>query len=211
MTSTEVQYRCFNPDMEVRSGGDGRTVTGIAVPYDVPMRINESLVEVFTRGAFDHQMKAANRVRFSREHMALGGSLIGAVQMMRDDARGLYVEMRASKTPVGDETIELIRDGALNQLSIGFRERQNRKMSGGIVQRVKADLVEVAAVLEGAYGDYAVATGVRSAQHAVAGADIELRQEAEQYLLGAGLPDLPDVETQLRALRLGIGLRGGVR
>src|SRR5262245_15271144 len=100
---TEQHFRSFAPDLEVRAGGDGRTVYGIAAPYNPPTRIEETLVEQFARGAFNHQLDKPQRVKFAREHVLLGGSVIGAATMLRDDAAGLYVEMRAAKTPAGDE------------------------------------------------------------------------------------------------------------
>lgn len=203
--TTQTHYRSFRPDLQVRSGGDGRTIYGIAVPYDAPTRIDDSLTEQFARGAFNHQLNSPMRVKFSREHVLLGGTLIGAASAMRDDAAGLYVELRASKTPVGDETLELVKDGALNQLSVMFRERQNRRLPGGITERVTADLSEVAAVMQGAYGDLATAVGVRSATgQRLDDDEAALRAAAEEYLTGSGLPVLRDYETEARAIRLGI-------
>jgi HK97 family phage prohead protease len=204
MTDLQTHYRSFVPDLEVRSTGDGRTVYGIAVPYNAPTRIDDSLVEQFSRGAFNHQLKAPGRVKFAREHVLLGGNLIGAATLLRDDAAGLYGEFRVSKTPAGDETLELIRDGALDQLSVMFRERQNRRLSGGVVDRVKADCAEVAVVMQGAYGELAMAAGVRSAQLPQAASDLDLRYAAEEYLTAGALPDLPDRELELRAIRLGL-------
>lgn len=201
--TTKPLYRSFAPDLEVRSGGDGRTVYGIAVPWNAPTRIDDTLVEQFARGAFNHQMRDPGRVKFAREHVMLGGTLIGAVTLLRDDAAGLYVEMRASRTPVGDETIELIKDGALDQLSIMFRERQNRRLAGGVTERVKAHLAEVATVMEGAYGDLAMAAGVRSAQVPAAAADLDLRAQAEEFLTGS-LPEAPDYDLAIRAINLGL-------
>jgi len=159
--------RTFQPDLEVRSaaqGGDGRTIFGIAVPWNAPQRIDDKLIEQFARGAFSHQLRAANRVRTAREHVQLGGSLIGVTTLLRDDAAGQYWEARISKTPLGDETLELVKDGALSHLSVAFRERPggNRRLPGGVVERTRADLMEVAVVMQGAYGDLAMASGVRS-------------------------------------------------
>lgn len=182
-------HRSFTPDLEVRSSGDGRTIYGIAVPWEAPQRIDEQLTEQFARGAFNHQLRAANRVRVAREHVTLGGTLIGAMQAMRDDTAGLYVELRVSRTPVGDETLELVRDGALRDLSIGFRQRQNRRLPGGILERVTADLFEVAVVMAGAYGDLAAAAGVRSADPGCSCGAGRRLAEAAQVL--AGLPVLP--------------------
>jgi HK97 family phage prohead protease len=189
--------RTFAPDLEIRSaakGGDGRTIYGIAVPYNSPQRIDDSLTEQFARGAFDHQLRSASRVWFAREHVYQGGSVIGSTKALRDDAAGLYGEWRVSNTPLGDETLELVKDGALRELSIMFRERQNRRVAGGqVVERVTADLREVAVVLEGAYGELAAAAGVRSMNgagdhdgHLCAQCGTNRMKEAERVL--AGLP-----------------------
>jgi HK97 family phage prohead protease len=208
VVSTEPQYRSFAPDLQVRPGGDGRTVYGIAVPYYAPTRIHDNLVEQFARGAFNHQLFAPGKVKFAREHVLLGGSLIGSGTELRDDPAGLYGEWRVSRTPAGDETLELVKDGALDQLSIFFRERQNRRLAGGITERVKADLVEVAVVMEGAYGDLAKAAGVRARQVPAATEDLALRAAAAEYLshggLSGALPELPDHDLAIRAIKLGI-------
>jgi hypothetical protein len=200
---TGIQYRSFAPELEVRSGGntDGRTIYGIAVPYNAPTRINDNLVEQFSRGAFNHQLRAPQRVKFAREHMALGGTLIGAATLLRDDAAGLYGEWRVSRTPAGDETLELVRDGALDHLSIAFRERENQRLAGGVVNRRKADLNEVAVVLQGAYGDLAAAAGVRSRQTPVAAQEMDVRAAYEEF---RHRPELKDYDLEIRAIRLGM-------
>ena len=202
--SSGTHYRSFRPDLEVRSRGDGRTIFGIVVPYNAPTRIDERLVEQFARGAFNHQLKEPSRVKLSREHVLLGGALIGAGSLFRDDAAGLYGELRASKTPIGDETLELVKDGALNHLSIMFEERQNRRLSGGVTERVTAALREVAVVMQGAYGELATAAGVRSSTGFEQNFDMDaqLRNQAEEFLVG--LPTPRDNELALRAISLGL-------
>lgn len=207
MPGTGAQhFRSFQADMQVQSSGDGRTIYGIAVPYNAPTRIDQHLIETFARGAFNHQLEHPRRVKLAREHMALGGELIGAGALLRDDPGGLYVEMRVAKTPKGDETLELVRDGALNELSIAFREGMNRKLAGGITERVQADLREVAVVLAGAYGELAAAGGVRSVQAAEflerqEVVDTELRAAFERRWRPA---ELEDTATRLEAIRLGL-------
>lgn len=199
----ELIYRSFPPDLEVRSGGDGRTVHGIAVPWESPQRIDDMLTEQFARGAFNHQLAAPQRVRFSREHLDLGGSLIGVAKTLRDDAAGLYVELRTSKTPVGDETLELIKDGALPQLSVGFRERRNRRVPGTTVtERVEANLFEVAATLQGAYGDLAAIGGVRSRNGGHGSVDVPLEYcpECVHCTTPARLDEAQQIRSALPAL-----------
>lgn len=158
--------RSFTPELEIRSaakGGDGRTIEGIAVPYFRPQRIDAHLTEQFARGAFNHQIGAPNRVKFSREHLDLGGVLIGKAIELRDDAAGLWGAWRISRTPVGDESLELAKDGVLDELSIGFHERQNKREPDGTITRVTANLVETALVLNGAYKRGALVSAVRNA------------------------------------------------
>jgi uncharacterized protein len=168
--TTDLITRTFDAELSLRaagSGGDGRTVFGIAVPYGAPQYIYDGLTEEFDRGAFDHQLRAANRVRIAREHVALGGTLIGAARRLEDKPDGLYFEARVSKTIAGDETLELVHDKALRQVSIGFRERPhgNKRTADGVLHRTAADLFEIAFVMEGAYGELAEVAGVRSVQH----------------------------------------------
>jgi HK97 family phage prohead protease len=186
--SDEILYRAFEPDLEIKTrakGGDGRTVIGIAVPWGKPVRVDSRLVEQFANGAFNDQLRAAPRIPFAREHIKLGGTLIGRSLMYRNDASGLYGEWRVSPTPAGDETLTLIEDGALDQLSVGFRERQNRRLTGGIMERIKAELREVAVTLEGAYGELAAVAGVRSAVD-----DTTSNLDRARQIL-ASLPTLP--------------------
>lgn len=45
---------------------------------------------------------------------------LGMPTEMREDGAGLYVEGRISKTRLGDEALELMRDGVVSSMSIGF-------------------------------------------------------------------------------------------
>lgn len=207
----ETMYRAFYPDLHVRAGdGTGRTIYGIAVPYNAPVAIesdNFNGVEQFARGAFNHQLNSPNRVKLAREHELLGGEMIGVATLLRDDAAGLYVEMRVSRTPTGDNTLELVRDGALDELSIMFRSRRDRQLAGGIIERVKADLSEVAVVRQGAYGELATAMGIRSARGMPMATDeLDLRAAAQEFLTPGALPPAPNHDLQIRMLDLGIPL-----
>ena len=162
---SDTHYRTYSPDLELSRKGDGRTIFGIAVPYGKPSRVpHEGIVEQFARGAFANQVRAPYRVPFTRGHIDTGGSIIGVTKLLREDAAGLYGEWRVSKTALGDETLALVEDGALRDLSIGFDEvpNGNRQIHGGIVERVRSTLREVATVVQGIYGEMATAQGIRS-------------------------------------------------
>lgn len=156
----EMQHRSFEMLLEYRASGDGRTITGIAVPYDVEQRINSNLTEVFRKGAFADVVRAPFRVKLLRGHDAKALPL-GRATMLKETDDGLYAEMRVSNTAAGDEVLELVKDGALDHLSIGFMPLKNRKRDDGVIERIKAHLAEISLVTFGAYGELAAVSGIR--------------------------------------------------
>lgn len=157
---TTIEHRSFSINLEHRAEGDGRTIYGMAVPYDVEQRINGNLTEVFRKGAFADVVRAPFRVKLLRGHDSKAMP-IGRATMLKETDKGLYAEMRVSQTAAGDEVLELIKDGALDNLSIGFMPLKNRKREDGVIERVKAHLAEISLVTFGAYGDLAAVAGVR--------------------------------------------------
>lgn len=161
---TDLVRRTSAADLEVR--GDGRTVVGIAVPFDTPTKIRTpggSFVESFVRGAFTRTIaERGDRVKFmaQHDHQALP---LGRAQLLREDSAGLYGEFKVSKTAAGDEALELIRDGALDALSVGFKPITERLTDDGLVQRLEVALHEVSAVAFPAY-EGALISAVRSEQ-----------------------------------------------
>ena len=159
----ELEHRSFSIDLEYRATGDGRTISGIAVPYDVEQRISSSLTEVFRKGAFADVVRAPFRVKLLRGHDARALPL-GRATVLKETDQGLYAEMRVSQTRAGDEILELIKDGALDQLSIGFMPLKNRKRDDGVIERIKAHLAEISLGTFGAYGELAAVSGVRDTE-----------------------------------------------
>lgn len=175
---TSIFRRFQGVDLEVvraKGSATDRIVKGIAVPWDVETNVDGWTIESFRKGAVDHQMKPAGlqRIKFSKEHMYLGGAAVGITKLLRNDAKGLYGEWYVSETPDGDAALTYAEDMVMDQLSVGFRTRADGNewpvdpatgRPGRKVIRTKVDLFEVALVPEGAYGDGAVVTGFRSAQ-----------------------------------------------
>lgn len=159
MSTNEI--RSYTLDLEIREDGNGgRTIYGIAVPYDKEQRVAGNTTEVFRRGAFADIIKAAHRVKLLRNHDSKNP--IGRATLLRETDEGLYAEFKVSRTREGDDALELVKDGALDQLSIGFMPIKNRKRDDGVIERLKAHLAEVSLVTFGAYGDYAMVNGVRT-------------------------------------------------
>ena len=155
------ENRAFEPlDLEIRSGSDGRTITGIVVPYNFEQRIHAGLTEVFRKGAFADVVRAAHRVKLLIGHDTRKMP-IGRATLLREQDNGLYAELKVSKTAAGDEMLELVRDGAVDQFSIGFQPLKDMKRADGVVERIKAHLAEISMVTFGAYGMAASVAAIR--------------------------------------------------
>ena len=196
--------RAHQADLEIR--GDGRTVVGIAVPFDAPTSIRDasgSYMEVFRRGAFAKTIRErGDRVKFLAQHDRRAMPL-GRATLLREDGAGLYAEFRVSQTRDGDDALALIRDGALDALSIGFRPVKdvwNRDRS--MVERTEARLDEVSAVSFPAY-DGALIAGVRTAATDLSDLIAALVDDPEALallarslpVLGSSAPDAADLGT----------------
>jgi HK97 family phage prohead protease len=101
-----------------------RIIEVVAVPYEESALVEyrgEWWNEMFLRGSFDGIEKRPNRVRANRDHddMRLVGK---AVKFHPSRQEGLVAEVRVSHTPLGEETLELAKDGVLD-VSVGFAAR----------------------------------------------------------------------------------------
>lgn len=168
--TTELVRRAWSPmvDLEVRSDGDGRTVYGLAVPFDSPTEIREGgteFTEVFRMGSFAQTINVgAERVKFLVNHDRIGRLPLGRAISLREDPSGLVGEFRVSKTREGDEVLELIRDGVLDAFSIGFRpQRDVWNSDRSFVERTEVHLSEVSTVAFPAYAGAEIA-GVRTGE-----------------------------------------------
>jgi HK97 family phage prohead protease len=153
-----VLLRSFDSALEVRD--DGRTLVGVAVPYNVETRVGR-YVESFARDAFAdaavHTLTAT--------HPRDGGELpIGVSVELRNEADGLHGAWHVSDVELGNEVLALVRDGVPLGLSVGFiagRNRWNRDRTR--VERVSATLDHVAVVRSPAYPGARIAA-LRAAQ-----------------------------------------------
>lgn len=93
---------------------DARTFEGYASTW------SEDLVgDIIQMGAFSKSINEsfpAGRIKVLWQH----AQPIGMPVEMREDAKGLWVKGRVSKTALGDEALELMRDGVVDRMSIGF-------------------------------------------------------------------------------------------
>lgn len=88
-----------------------RTFAGYASTWDEDLG-----GDIISKGAFNKTMERKDRIKVLWQH----NEPIGKSLNMSTDSKGLFVEGKISKTRLGDEAIELMNDGVIDQMSIGF-------------------------------------------------------------------------------------------
>lgn len=144
----------------VRANADEteRSFTGIAVPWDTPVDIAGIYRESFERGSV--ALPTSGRVLVYWRH----SEPIGVLTANEDTDGGWQVTGKLSDTERGREAYTLLRDGVIDELSIGFLPIEHREDDEtGDITRTRVEAREVSLVPFGAYGRDALITDVRSA------------------------------------------------
>jgi HK97 family phage prohead protease len=151
--------------LQVRDDGDGRTLVGPLLPWNVEARVLDRgrlVVETFERGALAGT--DPGRVPLTATHPKDAGTLpIGVTIELEDRADAAWGAWRVSDTHLGNEVLALARDGVPLGLSVGFAEVPGgSRWSAGRrrVIRTRAALDHVAVVRVPAYQGAGV-VGVR--------------------------------------------------
>ena len=92
-----------------------RTFTGYAAAYGN----EDSDGDIIEMGAFADSIKSSrDKIKILWQHKS--AEPIGVPVEMREDEKGLWVKGKISKTARGDEALELMRDGVVSAMSVGF-------------------------------------------------------------------------------------------
>jgi uncharacterized protein len=168
-----IHVRNLTSSLALRDNGDGRTLVGPLLPWEVEARVVDRgrlVTETFQRGAFAGTDPA--RVPLTATHPRDAGTLpIGVTLSIEDRSDAAWGEWRVSDTLLGNEVLALARDGVPLGLSVGFAE-----IPGGSrwspdrsrVTRTRAALDHVAVVRVPAYAGAGVAGLRAGAQHGAA-------------------------------------------
>jgi HK97 family phage prohead protease len=197
-------------DLVVRSDGDGRTVDAYAAVFNSPTEIQDQYghyFEVIDRTAFDGVLKRGVKpaVFFNHGRDIYGrpsdkwSAPIGVHRSAQVDGRGLRTESYISRTPAGDEALELMRDGAIDGFSFSGKPNRSRTIAAArgedlpTILRQELSLKEYGPAVFRAYDDARV-LALRSGQIADDIARLSVDQLAELVdVLRTRVPDLADL------------------
>lgn len=154
----EIIQRSLELDsIDVQRDGEGRTLIGRALTYNVPYDVSDDggrsrYHEVWRAGVFAKSIaQRAGRIPLMllHDHRRLP---IGATTGVEPSDEAFIFRAKISRTRDADEALELVRDGALTGISVGARPLNNRRLAGG-VERIEAVLHELSLVPIGQMSD----------------------------------------------------------
>lgn len=195
---TGLIVRAYATEM---TSGEGRTVDVKIVPYGERVVHNDGLggvpkgvpyTEEWVSGAFSHQTRAANRVLVNFEHQKGLGGIIGHGTDLIERHDGLYGSFKLHENPDGDKALMLVKEGALQGVSLEAVNQKSVRGSDGVIRRVKAHLHGIALTRKGAYAGSVV---------------LALREGANTTVFDEEmLPVQPDPDLIERCRRLGLAI-----
>ncbi len=140
MTSHLKTRETASVPLEVKAEGENGTFEGYGAIFGNLDRDGD----VVSRGAFSESLKG-RMPALLWQHNAK--EPIGRFDVVREDAKGLYVKGRLSMEGRGREAYDLLKMGALDGLSIGFVTKEaSRNATTGARTITKADLMEISLV-----------------------------------------------------------------
>ena len=130
----------WGPPLEFKATDGGWGVTGLAATWDRDLQGDR-----IEPGAFKRSLASGARVRFLYAHQP--DKVLGTTRALKETSAGLWGEWTISKTSLGAEIRQLILDGALDSLSIGYITRDHVRGPDGVRVLRDVDLAEVSVVV----------------------------------------------------------------
>ena len=136
-----IQFEA-QPIIIAEAGEDSpRTISGVAVPWNVAATVSDGQTVKFLRGAFN---TAAKPAKLLEGHDMT--QLRGVVTALADEEDGLHFTARFAKTRAADEAIELVKASAYDAVSVGAIPRKFKFDRDGTMVVSSADLLEISLV-----------------------------------------------------------------
>ena len=125
-----------------------RTISGLAVPYDTEATVSGGQKVRFLAGSLPTDGKAP---RLLEQHDT--NRVIGIVTARTETDEGMTFTARISASRAGDDVLELVKDGALDSVSVGVDPIDAEYDDAGVLVIAKANWRELSVVTEPAFED----------------------------------------------------------
>jgi HK97 family phage prohead protease len=156
-----------------------RTISGTAVPYNVPATVSDGTAVIFRPGSLPVEGKAP---RLFMYHDA--SQPVGVVTERVDTEEGMMFSAKISATTLGNDALVMALDGTIDQVSVGVNPTKFSYDEEGTMIIESADWMELSLVPIGAFGDAANITKVAASIH----------QEPEEVVLNEEVVPEQEIE-----------------
>jgi HK97 family phage prohead protease len=129
-----------------QDGSPKRTITGIALPYNVEATVSGGQTVSFLPGSLPTEGKAPKLYMSHDSTQA-----IGLVTERADSPEAMYFTAKVSTTALGDEALILAADGVLDSVSVGVNPTKFTYNDDGVMIVEAADWMELSLVPQPAF------------------------------------------------------------
>lgn len=129
-----------------QDGSPKRTITGIALPYNVEATVSGGQTVSFLPGSLPTEGKAPKLYMSHDSTQA-----IGLVTERADSPEAMYFTAKVSTTALGDEALVLAADGVLDSVSVGVNPTKFSYNEDGVMIVEAADWMELSLVPQPAF------------------------------------------------------------
>jgi HK97 family phage prohead protease/HK97 family phage major capsid protein len=123
-----------------------RTITGLAVPWQVSAQLSTGETVLFEKGAIAEDSTSVKLLEFHDDTR-----VIGKVTALASTDEGLMFEAKIAPTRAGDDALELLKMGALDSVSVGAMPVKFKTTNDGTMLVSEARLIEISVVTVPAY------------------------------------------------------------
>jgi HK97 family phage prohead protease len=156
-----------------------RTISGTAVPYNVPATVSDGTAVIFRPGSLPVEGKAPRLFMYHDASMP-----VGVVTERVDTEQGMMFSAKISATSLGNDALVMASDGTIDQVSVGVNPTKFSYDEEGTMIIESADWMELSLVPIGAFGDAANIVSVAASIH----------QEPEEVVLNEEVVPEQEIE-----------------
>ena len=156
-----------------------RTISGTAVPYNVPATVSDGTAVIFRPGSLPVEGKAPRLFMYHQADMP-----VGVVTERVDTDQGMLFSAKISATSLGNDALVMAMDGTIDQVSVGVNPTKFSYDEEGTMIIESADWMELSLVPIGAFGDAANIVSVAASIH----------QEPEEVVLNEEVVPEQEIE-----------------
>jgi HK97 family phage prohead protease len=161
-----------------------RTISGTAVPYNVPATVSDGTAVIFRPGSLPVEGKAPRLFMYHDASMP-----VGVVTERVDTEQGMMFSAKISATSLGNDALVMASDGTIDQVSVGVNPTKFSYDEAGTMIIEAADWTELSLVPIGAFGDMANIASVAASIH----------QEPDEVVLNEEVVPEQEIETMSEA------------